>query len=756
MDAWQRTFDQLRTVFRGLSVAQRASLLAVSLVMLAGIGWLAFTATQAQDEFLLGGKNFSPEELSRTQAALKTAGLPQARVVGQKISVPAAEADRYTAAALAQQTLPAQFAADFDRMQAKVNVFTSTEQRRELLEEARKTRLAQILRAIPEIEDAVVEWDRPKATNLFRPAPQLAAHVSVKPRGGRELSLELVQSLKQFVAGALAGAQTDDVTVVDMNTSRVYGRRSAQAVLSERSDGLTKQHTEEYSTQIRQALRYIPEVLVSVNVELLPESPASNSRESFVGADFVPVTRRRDRPRSREVARSNHPATTRIDPVSTTRLLRDVDLEPSSERDFPEASEVDELLETETTGYRKSVQVAVSIPEGYYSAIARSRGFTPGESLVKDSAYRAALANIKAETQRDVRDKLIRLLPRGSDPSALSVTTYTPLVTGAEVPEAAPTATSELPLDAWLAYGQEHWKIGTGATICGLCFLWLVFRSRPRAPIAAIKPLSTTTSAGESADLDSDDQLSPSETLPLPPVAAPHTAVLDKLAELERGSPILPLPRENLFAFLDELSANAAAVMLESEHPQTIALVATALAPAHAANILHSLPESLRWDVTQRLSRIGTAAPDVLCEVAASLKSRIQKQAAAERSNFHRDNKTSHSSNSLVSSTTEPAAWPIKFDDLRTLDIKSLATVLESADLRACAVALLDRSEAFKQGLLGKMPKNIASPIRQHLKNLGPVRLLEISAAQDAIAGVAWNLAQNGMIALPPHLEHVA
>ncbi len=739
MDAWQRTFDQLRTVFRGLSVAQRVSLLVVSLGILAGIGGLSWGAVLAKDEFLLGGKNFSTEELARTQAALKTAGLNQARVVGQKISVPAAEADRYTAAALAQQTLPAQFAAEFDRMQSKVNVFTSTEQRRELLEEARKTRLAQILRAIPEIEDAVVEWDRPKATSLFRPAPQLAAHVSVKPRGGRELSLELVQSLKQFIAGALAGAQTDDVTVVDMNTSRVYGRRSAQTVASERSENFSKQHAEDYSNRISQALKYIPDVLVSVNVELLPVTAESDPHEQpFVGADFVPVSRHRRRDEKPEFTRSNHPLTTRIDPVSATRVLRQVEFDGRSGGDL-HVEAIDEETDRESPGYRKSVQVAVSIPEDYYSAIARSRGFSAGESVVHDSAYRAALANIKAETQRDVREKLIRLLPRGSDPDALSVTTYTPLNSAVESVEVPRVSTSETGFETYWETLRTHWKIATGASICGLCLLWVVCRSRPQASVAPQPMLSETLVAVE---------LQPSEEADLIPAPSPpHVAVLDKLAELERSSPTNAVSRDNPFAFFDELSANASARMLASEHPQTIALVATALGPAHAANILHSLPESLRWDVTQRLSRMGTAAPDVLREVAASLKSRMQQRASVEQRSFAADDGTSGAANSV--SPDEEAYCPITFEDLGDLDVRSLATVLESVDLRACAVALLDRSEAFKQGLLVKLPKSVSSAIRQHFKNLGPIRLMDITASQAAIAGVAWNLAEHGMIAVP-------
>lgn len=750
MDAWHRTFDQLRTVVRGLSVTQRASLLVVTLGMLAAIGWFAFGEVLARDEFLLGGKDFSTEELSRTQAALKTAGLLRARVVGRKISVPAAEADRYTAAALAQQTLPAQFAAEFDRMQSKVNVFTSTEQRRELLEEARKTRLAQILRAIPEIEDAVVEWDRPKATSMFRPAPQLAAHVSVRPRGGAELSPELVQSLKQFIAGALAGAETDDVTVVDMNTSRVYGRRSAESAASDRTDGLAKQQASEYSSRITQALQYIPEVLVSVNVELLPETGDADfgdgSREleqPFLGTDFVPLTRRRSRDRSQEFARSNHPLTTRIDPVAATRMVRvDAEGRPAAQ-DFRGPQDLEDVFTPDSSSHRKSVQVAVSIPENYYSAIARTRGLSSGRSIVQDSAYRAALADIKAETQRDVRETLIRLLPRGSDPGSLSVTTYTPLKSAAE-PVAEPTeGSTEYSVEACWELCQTHWKIATGAAICGLCLLWTVFRSRPK---------SFTEPAAVVVSEPVPQSPVPEEPELIPPPLAPQAAVLERLAALERGSPAVSRSHEKLFAFLDELSADDTARMLATEHPQTIALVATALDPAQSANILHSLPESLRWDVTQRLTRMGTAAPDVLREVAASLKSRLHQRSSGDRREFP----MTAAGPAADEATDTPPTGPLIFEDLNALDFRALATVLESVDLRACAVALLDRSEAFKQALLKKMPKHVSSAIRRHLKQLGPIRLIEITASQEAIAGVAWNLAQHGMIALPEHLENLA
>lgn len=766
MDAWQRTFDQLRALLRGLSAAQRVSLLIVSLGVLAGMGWLIWSSVGPTDEFLLGGKTFTPDEMKDTQSALKAAGLTQFKVVGQRISVPIQEADRYTAAAIARQTLPAQFAAEFDRMQSKVNLFTSSEQRRELLEEARKTRLAQILRSIPEIEEAIVEWDRPRQNNLFRPTPQVAAHVSVKPRGGRELSSELVQSLKLFVAGALAGAQTDDVTVVDMNTSRVYGRRSAADAASERVQALVKQHEQEYSSQIARALGHIPDVMVTVNVELIADETDKVSSDSFVNSRVIPVSRR---PRGVADARqsmSGRLSTPGNERVSVVRAVRGVDLErdvSNLEQEIDDAPR--SASDVESVGrYRHALQVAVSVPEGYFAAIAQARGMSPGKSLVQDSAFRAALVNIKAETQREVREKLARLLPQGSDPTAISVTTYTPLRAATEKAVLPPAAVADLPL----GMDFTHWKMGVGLAICGICLAGVLFWSpRHRDAPPALPQSSGMIVDGQPSGQSVESSVVLNDADPVVDSQSP-TTVLDELAELERRAPATPSQRETPFAFLADLAVWEAARLLESEHPQTIALVATALAPPQAAAILHSLPESLRWDVTQRLTRIGPAAPDVLCEVAASLKSRLQSRSTLSRTNW--PDSSSHSRMNAEgapaggqspmahrkesqATTLDGCTWPLTFDDLRSFDFRSLATVLESVDLRACAVALLDRSESFKQALFAVMPRHVAAAVRQHLRQLGPVRLTEINASQQAITGVAWNLAQHGLISLPVHLE---
>jgi hypothetical protein len=348
------------------------------------------------------------------------------------------------------------------------------------------------------------------------------------------------------------------------------------------------------------------------------------------------------------------------------------------------------------------------------------------------------------------------LLPNG-DQSAISVTTYTPLKAPVEKAEPSLAVASSFPFDV----NFDEWKLGAGLGMCGVCLASVLFWLSPRrhaSPVISQESNSVADGQQEAPTAESTAALDDAFVAASP---HSHTTVLDELAELERRTPSTAVHRETPFAFLADLAVWDIARLLQSEHPQTIALVATALAPAQAAAILHSLPESLRWDVTQRLTRIGPAAPDVLCEVAASLKSRLHSQATSPGTNSRGDNSPfsdSHESQPQLSSAAAPATsnWPLTFEDLRSLDFRSLATVLESVDLRACAVALLDRSDSFKQALFALMPRHVAAAVRQHLRQLGPVRLIEINASQQAIAGVAWNLAQHGMIALPAHMENAA
>src|SRR4051794_21813866 len=125
MDLLRRTFDQFRQLYTTMAPSQRGTLILVPVMILAALGFLMYTSGGRSEEFLLAGKIFTPEELTRHQEAFRKVGLTGFRLDGQRIAVPRKNMEQYTAALVVNNSLPADFAADFDRMHDKLTLFTS-------------------------------------------------------------------------------------------------------------------------------------------------------------------------------------------------------------------------------------------------------------------------------------------------------------------------------------------------------------------------------------------------------------------------------------------------------------------------------------------------------------------------------------------------------------------------------------------------------------------------------------------------------
>ncbi|MCA9093152.1 MAG: hypothetical protein KDA68_06670, partial [Planctomycetaceae bacterium] len=228
METLKQTTEQFQTLYKGMTPSQRGTLLIVPLLVFGALGLLMYTSgIGSSDEYLLGGKVFSSQELSRAQSALGQSGLSDYRIDGNRIAVSRSNVDRYTATLVANSSLPADFAQDFDNMVEKIGTFTTESHRRDMMDEGRKRRLSKIMSAMDDVEEAVIDWDRP-AVKGFRRNSFTAAQVSIRLKGGQSLTGEQVRSFKAFVAGALAEVSRDQVTVTDLSTGRTVGPSTAQ------------------------------------------------------------------------------------------------------------------------------------------------------------------------------------------------------------------------------------------------------------------------------------------------------------------------------------------------------------------------------------------------------------------------------------------------------------------------------------------------------------------------------------------------
>ena len=207
------------------------------------------------------------------------------------------------------------------------------------------------------------------------------------------------------------------------------------------------------------------------------------------------------------------------------------------------------------------------------------------------------------------------------------------------------------------------------------------------------------------------------------------------------------------------------ASLLESEHPQTIALILSTQKSDHASRVVSFLPEDLQADVMYRIAKIDRVSPEVIAQIEDALQreigvvvSREQKQVGGIDKVVEilgRLDKGGDRAILATLETTDPdMAETIRkkmftFDDLVQLDNRSLQMVLREINNDTLTLALKTASEDIKAKIFGNISQRAAEMIQEDLEAMGPVRVSEVEAMQQAILQVALKLEEEGQLVIP-------
>ncbi|ANQ53499.1 flagellar motor switch protein FliG [Thermosipho affectus] len=203
---------------------------------------------------------------------------------------------------------------------------------------------------------------------------------------------------------------------------------------------------------------------------------------------------------------------------------------------------------------------------------------------------------------------------------------------------------------------------------------------------------------------------------------------------------------------------------LQSEHPQTIALVLSFLEPPLAAKVLSSLPENIQAEVIKRIALLERASPDVVREIEKNLEKKFSGigmqtlsqvggvDTAAEIIN-NIDRATEKSIMEKLGYESPELAEEIRrrlfvFEDLLKLDDRSVQLVLREVDTRDLAVALKGASEELKEKIFNNMSKRAAQLLKDELEFMGPVRVKDVEEAQQKIINIVRRLEEAGEIVI--------
>ncbi len=204
--------------------------------------------------------------------------------------------------------------------------------------------------------------------------------------------------------------------------------------------------------------------------------------------------------------------------------------------------------------------------------------------------------------------------------------------------------------------------------------------------------------------------------------------------------------------------------LLKEEDPQTIALVVSYLPALKGSEVLMSMPEKVREMVVEKLATLESTPIEVVETLGEVLSSKVgervsralnqtggEKSAAAVLNAMSKDERKK-----LLDSMDERAPDLVRsirmkmftFDDLQTLDVKTIQKIMREVDASKLAVALSAATDTLKEAMLGSLSKRAAENVREEIDNMGKISLREVEANQNSIIDVVRQLETEGEISL--------
>ncbi len=203
---------------------------------------------------------------------------------------------------------------------------------------------------------------------------------------------------------------------------------------------------------------------------------------------------------------------------------------------------------------------------------------------------------------------------------------------------------------------------------------------------------------------------------------------------------------------------------IESEHPQTIALILGQLTDRQASALLMSLPAEIRAEAVKRLANLRRFSPEMAKKVSFMLTQRMKaigEQGKRTYSGFQSvaaimncvDNTVAQEILEQIENQEPQLASGIRdlmftFGDLVHVGDAQVRELTGAVERKTLATALKGTSEELKNVFFRTMSSRAVDLLKEDMEALGPVRSREVAKAQNEIVAVARQLEAEGRIVL--------
>ena len=239
--------------------------------------------------------------------------------------------------------------------------------------------------------------------------------------------------------------------------------------------------------------------------------------------------------------------------------------------------------------------------------------------------------------------------------------------------------------------------------------------------------------------------------------------LLEKSLGAERAKDVIGKLTASLpFEFVRKTDANQLLNFIQDEHPQTIALILSYLPSAQSAAIISALTPDKQTDVAKRIAQMDRTAPDVIKEVEKVLEQKLASlvnqdytivggvDSIVEILNTVDRGTEKHIMESLEIEDPELADEIRKkmfvFEDILSLDDRSVQRVLREVDNNELAVALKGSTEEVQNLIFSNLSSRLATMIKEDMDFMGPVRMKDVEEAQQKIVNIIRKLEDSAEI----------
>lgn len=216
------------------------------------------------------------------------------------------------------------------------------------------------------------------------------------------------------------------------------------------------------------------------------------------------------------------------------------------------------------------------------------------------------------------------------------------------------------------------------------------------------------------------------------------------------------------FEFVRKTDASQLLNFIQDEHPQTIALILSYLSSTQASTIISALGPDKQADVAKRIAQMDRTSPDVIKSVEKVLERKLASlvnqdytivggvDSIVEILNTVDRGTEKHIMETLEIEDPELAdeirRKMFVFEDILSLDDKSIQRVLREVDNNELAVALKGANDEVQNVIFNNLSKRLGSMIREDMEYMGPVRLKDVEEAQQKIVNIIRKLEDSSEI----------